>query len=373
LLAYCNDPHAGPDTEYSLHHRNYNPKTGIFKSEDPAADDLNLYRYVANNPVNNEDPSGLDFVTNEGNIAVWVIESALGWNGERIDLGVLEDGVIHLRSKFGGGTISYSALQEFVKAGLSNQHLQFGVSSLRNLDEQTRSFYINFAISEVYYRVTHGSLRAGDRGDENGNVTHYAGAGGPVAAALIVEMMRQVAIELGMEFGGAKAVSVMLRGGKVIFKRGGQIVEVTSDTIAKKLGRKVDDCEIQNASKILDTAPKGLIEGFDFGKHLRGVIGDPPKGMVDPHAHHILFKKGLGPVQQALIDEGQAILRKVGIDPIYGKENLIWAPWRVSKQHGIESLQKVVDELRALERAGGDYDDFVDLLKKLGKIAAERS
>ena len=258
MLAYCNDPHAGPDTEYSLHHRNYNPKTGIFKSEDPAADDLNLYRYVANNPVNNEDPSGLDFVTNEGNIAVWVIESALGWNGERIDLGVLEDGVIHLRSKFGGGTISYSALQEFVKAGLSNQHLQFGVSSLRNLDEQTRSFYINFAISEVYYRVTHGSLRAGDRGDENGNVTHYAGAGGPVAAALIVEMMRQVAIELGMEFGGAKAVSVMLRGGKVIFKRGGQIVVVTSDTIAKKLGRKVDDCEIQNASKILDTAPSSV-------------------------------------------------------------------------------------------------------------------
>ncbi len=283
MLAYCNDPHAGPDTEYSLHHRNYNPKTGIFKSEDPAADDLNLYRYVANNPVNNEDPSGLDYVTNEGNIAVWVIEGALGWNGERIDLGVLEDGVIHLRSKFGGGTISYAALQEFVEAGLSNQHLQFGVSSLRHLDEETRTYYINFAISEVHFRVTHGSLRAGDRGDENGNVTHYAGAGGPVAAALVVEMMRQVAIELGMEFGGAKAVSVMFSGGKVIFKRGRQIVEVTSDTIAKKLGRKVDDCELQNASKILDTAPN-RITGDALAKMRKQFNAVKPQAWIDEAA-----------------------------------------------------------------------------------------
>ena len=72
------------------------------------------------------------------------------------------------------------------------------------------------------------------------------------------------------------------------------------------------------------------------------------------------------------MDEGQAILRGVGIDPIYGKENLVWAPWRVSKQHGIDSLRKVVDELRALERAGGDYDDFVTKLKELGELAASR-
>ncbi len=59
LLGYRRDPHAGPDTDYSTHHRNYNPKTGRFRSEDPAADDLNLYRYVNNDPVNREDPSGL--------------------------------------------------------------------------------------------------------------------------------------------------------------------------------------------------------------------------------------------------------------------------------------------------------------------------
>jgi hypothetical protein len=102
------------------------------------------------------------------------------------------------------------------------------------------------------------------------------------------------------------------------------------------------------------------------------LIGDPPQGMVDPHAHHILFKKGLGPAQQTLVDEGQAILRKVGIDPIYGKENLVWAPWRVARQHGIESLTKVVERLRELDRLGADYDDFAAALKELGEIAARR-
>ncbi|MBL8818632.1 MAG: RHS repeat-associated core domain-containing protein [Planctomyces sp.] len=65
LIAYRKDPNAGPETEYSLHHRNYNPTTGVFKSQDPVKDDLNLYRYVKNNPVNRTDPSGLeDYVAN---------------------------------------------------------------------------------------------------------------------------------------------------------------------------------------------------------------------------------------------------------------------------------------------------------------------
>ena len=115
-----------------------------------------------------------------------------------------------------------------------------------------------------------------------------------------------------------------------------------------------------------------LSQGFDFGKHLRGLIGDPTKGMIDPHAHHILFKKGIGAAQQALVDEGQAILRKVGIDPIYGKENLVWAPWRVSQQHGIDSLSHVVSKLKELDALGGDYDDFVKLLQELGELAARR-
>ncbi|MDR4904409.1 hypothetical protein S3E15_01814 [Bacillus mycoides] len=65
---------------------------------------------------------------------------------------------------------------------------------------------------------------------------------------------------------------------------------------------------------------------LDFGKYLRGLIDDPPTAMRNPHAHHILFKKGLGQKQKILVQEGQEILRKHGIEPIIGEENLVWAP-----------------------------------------------
>ncbi len=63
-----------------------------------------------------------------------------------------------------------------------------------------------------------------------------------------------------------------------------------------------------------------------IGEYLRNTIGNPPEDMINPHAHHILFKTGLRDKQQELVKEGQAILRKYGIDPITGTENIVWAP-----------------------------------------------
>ena len=94
-LAYRKDPNAGPEVQYAMHHRNYDPKTGVFTSTDPAKEDRNLYRYSNNNPVNRADPSGLE---DEGNVpheqripaAEGSIEDAmiafLGW---KIGLGFL--------------------------------------------------------------------------------------------------------------------------------------------------------------------------------------------------------------------------------------------------------------------------------------------
>ncbi|PHB05717.1 hypothetical protein COE81_16095 [Bacillus wiedmannii] len=111
---------------------------------------------------------------------------------------------------------------------------------------------------------------------------------------------------------------------------------------------------------------------IDFGKYLRGLIGDPPAAMIKPHAHHISFKKGLRQKQQELVREGQEILRRYGIDPIIGKENLVWAPNAVIGQHSFDALENVVTRLRAVEFEGGELDDIVEALEELGELASRR-
>jgi hypothetical protein len=44
-----------------------------------------------------------------------------------------------------------------------------------------------------------------------------------------------------------------------------------------------------------------------------------------------------------LVREAQDILRQYDIDPIYGPENLNWAPNRVQGQHSIDALQPLVE------------------------------
>ncbi len=105
-------------------------------------------------------------------------------------------------------------------------------------------------------------------------------------------------------------------------------------------------------------------------------MGNPPADMVDPHAHHILFKEGNGQAQKTLVQEGQALLRRFGIDPIYGLENLVWAPNRITGQHDYAGLKNVVNQLKMVEEMGGNFDfikgELTIQLKRLGKIAATR-
>ena len=117
---------------------------------------------------------------------------------------------------------------------------------------------------------------------------------------------------------------------------------------------------------------EATMKKISIGKYLENMVGKSPANMKDPHAHHILFKKGRGAAQQQLVKEGQDILRKYGIDPILGLENLVWAPNRVAGQHDFNAIKHVVDELKIIDGAGLGYKKIVEQLEDLGRLASER-
>ena len=114
------------------------------------------------------------------------------------------------------------------------------------------------------------------------------------------------------------------------------------------------------------------LKKYNFGDHLRNLVGPSPSGMFDPHAHHILFKTGLGETQKALVAKGQALLRSYGLDPIFGKENLVWAPNGVKGQHAVGNLRTVVEALEEVHESLGTKAAIVKTLEKQGQIAAQR-
>lgn len=138
----------------------------------------------------------------------------------------------------------------------------------------------------------------------------------------------------------------------------------SADEVAK-ISKKMSDIGVTEAYE-------AAMKKVDFGKYLKATAGDPPVDMINPHAHHTLFKTGLGNAQKQLVEEGQSIMRKHGMDPIVGLENLVWAPNAVKGQHDLASLSKVVETLKAVDNAGGDYDDMVETLRKLGSIASQK-
>ncbi|MEF2967769.1 AHH domain-containing protein [Paenibacillus sp. M1] len=153
-------------------------------------------------------------------------------------------------------------------------------------------------------------------------------------------------------------------------------IEALSDTKEAKIKLKELSKEVSKVGTTIKFEVKGFSD-FDFGKHLRSLIGDPPSGMVDPHAHHILFKEGHGEAQKALVKKGQELLRRYNIDPIFGKENLIWAPNRIKGQHAKLALQNVVEQLIEVENMGGSPErirtNLIKKLNELGELAARRT
>ena len=110
---------------------------------------------------------------------------------------------------------------------------------------------------------------------------------------------------------------------------------------------------------------------INFGKFLRNMQVLLSYEIKKAHAHHILYKCGIGKKQKDLVKIGQAILCKYGIDYIVGLENLVWAP-NIQGQHTKENLQKLVEALIKADADGTDYCGIKRILKYYGEEASQR-
>nr|WP_275994431.1 polymorphic toxin-type HINT domain-containing protein [Argonema antarcticum] len=156
--------------------------------------------------------------------------------------------------------------------------------------------------------------------------------------------------------------------GSLLQTEDGRIIDV--DRIEKRSGQfEVYNFKVEGFHTYFVSDLGILVHNAEYGRFLRRQIGDPPTDMENPHAHHILQKLGREGTQRALVQEGQAILRKHGIDPIWGLENLVWAP---NRGHTTAAQELVVEELKAVDAAGLGYDDIVTVLRRHGRIAANR-
>jgi len=107
---------------------------------------------------------------------------------------------------------------------------------------------------------------------------------------------------------------------------------------------------------------------FHWGNYLRSIGGgEPPPDMETPHAHHIVFKNSRGARMGAYLDESKAILERHGIDPVLGRENLVWAP---NKNHKTAAARAVRDALVAADKTGS-RDAVAAALAQLGKHFAD--
>ncbi len=95
--------------------------------------------------------------------------------------------------------------------------------------------------------------------------------------------------------------------------------------------------------------------------------------MKNPHALHIVYKKGSENLRQ-LVESAQEIILSVKIDPIISPENLILAP---NTGHSYDNLKPIVDELKVIQDSMPDFSQVkqervIDVLKRYGDISQAR-
>jgi hypothetical protein len=118
--------------------------------------------------------------------------------------------------------------------------------------------------------------------------------------------------------------------------------------------------------------PKQYLEDTFGGKDALGHTWPGPNIGGDlTHAHHIVMQEGLGGPGIQAVQDAQAILKKVGIDPFRGQENLVWAPnsgyLRTDKY-----AQQVLDRLNAAQQTKDGITkalrDIAEIVRNGGKL-----
>ena len=391
---------------YYLNARMYDPVIARFLQEDTYKGDpndplsLNLYTYCTNNPITYDDPTGHWLHIVAGSLFGGVIGAAM-------DIGSQMLFEHKSFNKIDWSSVGVSAVEGAIAGGIGAA--TGGASLLASAGKETakiagKQIVKQVAKTAVTEAVVGGASNAAaqlmvNKKIEWGQVGFSAlidGVTGGVGSGIVNSKVGKKLAEVQDKAVGyikdkVGSISRNINSPKLATPDG-MVLGNIDDNIGKVNIPKVEKNPVQknfleatsntgsDIGERVDTVVKGLgstgAGGVDFGKHLKDLIGDPPKDMVDPHAHHILFKEGHGSAQKALVKEGQELLRRYNIDPIMGKENLIWAPNRVKGQHGIETLKNVVDNLKSIEDIGGSSErirkNLVKKLKELGDLAARR-
>jgi len=174
--------------------------------------------------------------------------------------------------------------------------------------------------------------------------------------------------------GGRAAAKVALKG---IAKPLEQLLKECEEVLAKDVaaaGRKAVTASSREAGESMAerfarTEAKELFENSgnaakgSWGDKARALFGDPPSWMKGAHGHHIAFQEG-NRAAAPYAAKSREILEKFGIDPVNGKENLIWAR---NAGHSAANAKEVLQRLTEAAQSGGAREAVVEALRKAGR------
>jgi hypothetical protein len=136
------------------------------------------------------------------------------------------------------------------------------------------------------------------------------------------------------------------------------LADLTDDAKPLQLPPRRQPQPLPNAGRYIEETYGGIDA---LGKKKPGSNMPHVGGSSRPHGHHIVPQGRPGAAQEA-----QEILRKVGLDPIRGQENLVWAPDWGYLNTG-EYAQQV---LKRLQKAEQTKEGITKALERIARIVA---